>query len=737
VGVGVLAEGGISMRRADFEPKSRTQALAIRSLQLSLLASVLIPLPAFAQSEIETVTVTAQRREEMAQKVPISINVLTPAKIATSGIENTLDLPQLASSLITINGANASSFQTPFIRGVGSSSTLLGIDASVATYVDGVYQPFKASNILDLDDIERVEILKGPQGTLFGRNATGGAINITTKQPTDTFTANAEASYGRYDETVERGYINGHIANDLDGNLGVVARQGGDFLFNAFNGDHFGGNDSVTVNGKLLWTPLQQLEITAGFIFNNRDQSFETGQVTMVPGSIPVGTLLGGSASFTDYVGDLNFTPRSTNNTTQVSLRAKYSFSGVDLVSISAYQFSRSHELLDYDGTSANVFSFDDFDRGETITQEVQLLSNNNGPLQWIVGGYFISDQQSYVPLGLLFVAPSEIHINSSNHTTGAAVFGQATYDFGEGTRLTGGLRYSEERHIFTGIETIPAFGVTLAGPIDLAKTFARPTWRVSVDHSFGDDLMAYVSYNRGFKSGGFNSTTIDPTQKPVNAEILDAYEAGFKSQWDNHRVQLNAAAYYYQYQNIQVQRIDPNAGGAALLESAGAAYLYGLDADLTVIPVDGLELHAGLGIEQSKYTRYDNASGYAYVGGFGVPVTINATGTQLLFAPDVTFNLGADYTWNFHDTSNLQFSANYAYSSKYKEVVGDGNFMDAYGALNGSITWNAPNDKFFLRLWGRNLTDQHDVGRLLSALYYEKQLLQPITYGISGGVKF
>ncbi len=115
--------------------------------------------------------------------------MLTPDKIAASGIENTLDLPQLASSLITINGANASSFQTPFIRGVGSSSTSLGIDASVATYVDGVYQPFKSANILDLDDIDRIEILKGPQGTLFGRNATGGAINITTKQPTDTFGA--------------------------------------------------------------------------------------------------------------------------------------------------------------------------------------------------------------------------------------------------------------------------------------------------------------------------------------------------------------------------------------------------------------------------------------------------------------------------------------------------------------------------------------------------------------------
>ncbi len=731
------------MRKHQVVPKSRS--LAIRSFQLGLLTSVLMPLSAFAQTEIETVTVTAQRREELAQKVPISMNVLTPDKIATSGIENSLDLPQLASSLVTINGANASSFQTPFIRGVGSSSTSLGIDASVATYVDGVYQPFKSSNILDLDDIERVEILKGPQGTLFGRNATGGAINITTKQPTDAFAANAEFSYGRYDETIERGYINGQIANDLDANVGVVARQGGDFLYNAFNGDHFGGNDSITVNGKVRWTPTQQLEVTAGLIFNSRDQSTETGDVTMVPGSVPVGELLGGTASFKDYVGDLNFTPKSTDDTLQGSLHVKYSFGGADLVSISSYQFSRSHELLDYDGTSANVFSFNDFDRGETVTQELQLLSNGDGPFQWILGGYFLSDQQGYVPLGLLFVAPDPVNVNMTNHTTGAAVFGQGTYDFGEGTHATVGLRYSEERHVLTGDETTD--GIVIAGPVDIGKTFSKPTWRLAVDHAFNDNLMGYVSYNRGFKSGNFATSDVDPNQKPVDAEVLDAYEAGFKSMWDDRRVMLNTSAYYYRYTNIQVQIIDPvHCGGSACLQAAGAAYMYGLDTELTVIPTDGLQLHGGLGLEKSQYTSYLNASGFTLVptapplppGVMGATITIpNAAGQQVLFAPALTMNLGADYTWAFHDTSNLQFSANYAFSSKYKEVLGLGNEMKPYGVLNGSVTWNAPNDKFFVRLWGRNLTDQHEVGTLLSTLYYEKQLLEPATYGISGGVKF
>lgn len=726
------------MRTSGFSsPRVGSSKHALRALHFGLMVSALVPLPAFAQSEIETVTVTAQKREEVAQKVPISMNVITLNKIETSGVDNTLDLPQLASSLVTINGANASSFQTPFIRGVGSSSTLLGIDASVATYVDGVYQPFKAANLIDLFDIERVEVLKGPQGTLFGRNATGGAINIITNKPTDEFEGRAEFSYGRYDETVEKAYVNVPIADDLFANFGIVARQGGEFLKNEFNGTKFGGVNSVTMNGKLLWTPTEQLEVTAGFIYTNRHQSAETADVTNVPGSIPVGTLLGGTASFKDYVGALSFNPLSSDSTIEGSLHVRYSFENVDLISISSYQHSHSHELLDYDVTSANVFSFNDYDRGQTFTQEFQLVSTDKGPLQWIAGAYYIDDQQGYVPLQLLYVAPAPINIQTTNLTTGWALFGQATYDFGDGTHLTGGLRYSQETHRLTGAETMPSVPVTLAGPIDLKKTFAKPTWRISLDHSFSDDAMVYASYDRGFKSGGYNSTTVDPTQKPVNSEVLDAYEIGAKTQWWDHRVQLNGAIYYYDYSNIQVQRIDPSAGGAALLESAGSAYLYGFDGDLTVVPVDGLQLHAGLGLEHSKYTRYDNASGYAYIGGFGVAETIDASGTSLLYAPDVTFNLGGDYTYVFGDTSSLELAANYAYSSHYKEVVGDGNFVRAYGVLNGSITWTAPNDRFFLRLWGKNLTNENDVGRVLNGVSYQKQLLEPVTYGITGGVKF
>ena len=715
--------------------------LYMHALRLSLLASVILPIPAFAQSEIETVTVTAEKRDESSQKVPISISVITPSQLTAAQITSTVDLPQLASSLITITGANANAFQTPYIRGVGSSSTSNGIDASVATYIDGVYQPFKQGNLFDLDDIERIEVLKGPQGTLFVRNATGGAISIITMQPdTDSFDGKAEVSYGRFDESMEKAYVNMPITDNLAANFSITAQQGGDYLYNAYLQNHFGGTNSITTNGKIKWTPLAHLEVTAGFIYENREQSSEVADVTLVPGSTPVGALLGGAGSYTNYVGLLNIDPIASDRTFEGSLHVKYSFPGVDLVSITSYQADRSHELLDYDVTDANVFSFDDYDSAQTYTQEIQLLSNEAGPFQWIAGGYYIHDRESYDPLAELFVDPinplDPVDIDSVSRVAGYAGFGQATYDFGEGTKVTAGFRYSSENRSLTGEETIPAIPLTLAGPIDLKKTFAKPTWRLSVDHSFTDNIMAYLSYNRGFKSGAFNPTTIGP-QTPVKSEVLDAYEAGAKTQWLDNRLQLNGAVYYYNYTNIQVQRVDPSLGGAVVLEAAGAAELYGFDGDITVIPVDGLQLHAGIGLEHSEYTNYNNASGFTYGGGFGAAATIDETGSQLLYAPDVTFNLGADYTLGFADTSSLELTANYAFSSEYQEVPGVGNVSKPYGVLNGSITWNAPNDKFFVRLWGKNLTNQEDVGTLLNTLSYQKQLLEPITYGLSAGVKF
>lgn len=684
-------------------------------------------------NQLEEIVVTAEKRQESLHDVPISVVAATGEQLAAAGIQDALDLPQIAAGLITINGPNASDFQTPYIRGVGSSSTLNGVDASVATYVDGVYQPFKNTNLLDLQGIDHIEVLKGPQGTLFGRNATGGAINVLTKDPSNTFSTTGEISYGRFDQTQEYGYINLPINSVLAVNTSISAHQGGDFYRNEFTGQSQGSTNSITVTSKILLQPSDPLRIVFGMIYQDRYTTAQSANMTMVPGSIPVGTLFGGTASFTDYVSANNFPDREEVHQAEASLHVKYSFDGIDLVSISSAQFAGTHTQLDYDGTSAAVFAFDEVDHSTTYTQELQLLSTWKSPLQWILGAYYIFDKEPYDPLDLVTTGPpAGVYVTPK--TNAGAVFGDLIYDFGEGNKLTGGLRYSVERREMDGTESVG--GIVIAGPVNLEHTFDKPTWRAIFEHAFTNDVMAYASYNRGFKSGAYNSTSV-VNQAPIAPEVLDAYEIGLKALTLNHQLEFNGATYFYNYSNIQVQRVDPSVSSAAILEAAGKARLYGFDGDLVYLPMRGLRLRAGMNLEHSQYTQYDNASGYAYIGGFGVSTTYNAKGQQLLYAPNLTFNLGADYNYYLGNGSRVELDSNYGYTGHYNEVIGDGNYSSAYGTLNASLSWHAPSDKFYVRAWGRNLTDNHDIGRLLNSLSYQKQLALPITYGVAFGASF
>lgn len=690
-------------------------------------------------SYIEEIVVTAQKREERLQRVPITITALTGAKLAQSGIQTTEDLPRLTSGLTTNRSVSAGNYFFPFIRGVGSAINSNGIEASVATYLDGVYQADKQSNILDLEGVERIEVLKGPQGTLFGRNATGGAISIITAVPTDTFAAHGSASFGRFDETVERGYLNGPLAPNLYANVAIVARQGGDFLYNIPTNQKFGGTRSTVVNAKLKWEPDDRFNATASFIYARRSTSDVGVSLTSVDGTVPLAVNLGGTTSYQDYRTNLTTIPTGRSDGYQGALTARYSFGSVDLVSITSRQIYKPYNLLDYDQTEIKLFTFVNDVRTDAWTQEVQLVSTSAGRFQWVAGGYFIDQMERYVPLSYLYSGPNgtPVDIRADAGTRGEAAFAQGTLGIGESTHLTAGLRYSHERKTVTGTTVLPALGnLIVAGPIDLAKSFSKLTWRISLDHQFSNDIMGFVSYNRGFKSGGFNSNDFTP-QQPIAPEVLDAYEAGLKTQLLDRTVQLNGSVYYYEYKNIQVSRVGDN--GGSVLQSAGAAKLYGVDVELVYRPVQSLQFNAGLNWMHTEYTKFENASGFSLSSdGMTAVATIfpSLKGEQLLNAPDLTFNVGATYTARFGNGGSLEISPVYSYNSKYKQIPGDVDIVTGQGFLNASMTWHLPGDHFTIGLWGKNLTDVHSLGTNPTVFGISRQTFRPRTVGVTAGFK-
>ncbi len=251
-----------------------------------------------------------------------------------------------------------------------------------------------------------------------------------------------------------------------------------------------------------------------------------------------------------------------------------------------------------------------------------------------------------------------------------------------------------------------PTFGnFVVGGPIALSKRFNKLTWRFSIDHKLARDVLVYASYNRGFKSGAFNPLDFTPGVQGVEPEVLDAYEVGVKSQFADRKVQLNLAGYYYDYKNIQLQRVNTGGGTSqAVLENAASATLYGIDGDVVVIPVRGLQISGGFNLEHTRYDSYAAASGVDVGAGSQVPVVLDFTGKQLLVAPNLTFNVAASYKLDT-GLGSFSCSANYSHSFSFFRIApGNGQYTRGFGLLNGSIAFTDERER---EIYGRALGPQ------------------------------
>lgn len=738
-----------------------------RPLVPALLVLAAATAPAMAQDPpdtLEEIIVTAQRRSENLQKVPIAVTPVSMDQIETAGITSSLDLPRIASGVTTAPTA-ANSFFIPYIRGVGSNSPATGNDSSIAVYIDGIYQSDKAANVFDFSNIERIEVLKGPQGTLFGRNATGGAINVITLKPQVTAGGNAELSYARFDRWTAKGHVTGPLSDTIAASLSYQHIGGGDYFTNTGTEDpgKFGGTNSDAIHGKLLFRPGDNFDATLGLMYVDRSTTDLNSNLAPVPGTTPVGMLLGGSFDARDrhYAGSPN---QFATEAYRASLQARWSLDKVDLVSITGYVHTQDISKLDYDGTTANVLYFDEIQGTKDFSQELQLLSADDGPLQWVLGAYYFKGKAYIDPLNLIQAAPynssfatvpavaggSITSITADGPTRALAGYGQATFNLTDATRLTGGLRYTSERRRYdfavSGVGQIaPGFASPVLIPLvsdqgNLGRTFDKLTWRLALDQQFTPDIMGYVSWNRGFKSGTFNMNDFTPGQTPVKPEVLDAYETGLKGQFMERRLQINLAAFYYDYRNIQLDTIVAAGSGASttVLQNAANERIYGLDADLQLRASRGLQLRASATLLDAEYKDFPNATAFIPdMSGNGTQSSIDASGTRGLYAPRWSFTLGADYTADLANGGELVFSGSYYRTASFKVGIGPADKVDEYDSLGASVTYRFPENGWYVRGFGNNLTDRTVIGTNLSALKQSRQQITPLTYGLATGVSF
>lgn len=724
------------MRRLVVRTLLMASALA-GSLSQPLCAQTSSGEPAKAPSnQIEEIIVTAQKRSENLQDVPIAVTAVTATTLEKMGVT---DLAGLSAVVPGLNVTDTYGRLTMSLRGIGSTSVGPGVENPIALYIDGVYYASTTGSLLSLNNVDQIEVLKGPQGTLFGRNATGGLVQVTSKDPTQTTTGSFDLTYANYQTEIASGYLAGGLADNVAADIAIYAKhQGEGWGRDLFNGQNVYDVDyDIAVRSKVVFTPSDLTKLTLIADYNDIKD-------TMIPSSIRPGSIspfeLGVLQPDLGYNVNNNYNPDHLIKSDGVSLRWDQGISDVKLSSITAYRHANSQVGGDLDGLPIDEadFLFEQYD--QQFTQELQLSSKNAQKLQWTAGLFYYDGKAGYspfyIPLG--YAGINVIYPSANEKITSEAAYSQFTYAVADDTNITLGGRFTDEKHtLFDTSEGIipidaPVSSVIASGIPNASETNKEFTDRASIDHRFSNEVLAYASYNRGFKAGGYSVSS--PTAPPYSPEILDAFEVGTKTDLFDRRVRFNTAIFYDKYDNIQVQRYN-----AISIETVNGARArsYGIDTDLTAALAPGLLFTGGVTVADATFTSFPNCVLAAPLGGVAL-FGGNCTGYMLPIAAKTTGNVMLDYVVPLANGS-IDLNGNVYYNSGYFTDIANVIHQKDYAKLGVFGKWTDATDRYSIRLYGANLTnrrvivygDSQGVGTQL-VVYGE-----PRTFGITVGYKF
>jgi iron complex outermembrane receptor protein len=690
--------------------------------------------------------VTAQRRAEPPEDVPISLTALSGAQLGQMQATDTTSLDKVVPSLVM---TRTSVFSQPFLRGIGKRSSL-GVENGVATYVDGVYLASSIGSLLDLRGVDRVEVLNGPQGTLFGRNATGGVIQVVTRDPVAEPSGEVALEGGTYGEVRGDVYLSG--GNDrFAGNLAASLSRNDGFGTNVHTGKSGQGkvDHSLAARSKWIWRPGEALKLTLAADYQDLDQDWPLLPVAGYP---PVGR----PAPLSFYDGQNDTPNRFRFRYGGASLKAETDIAGATLISLTAWRGMHASWSLDTDtGPQFLTYAIPAADQDQ-FSQELQLQSPGTSRIQWVAGLYFIDIDERYDPTtsyyhgsySTLLGGRVRQTLSSDGQASSYAVYGQGTVPLDPQTRLTLGLRYTiekrsvaatGEREFDTAPLVRPIPGLPLLGqePMRASDTFHKLTWRASLDHHLSDELMAYVAASRGFQSGGWNLQT--PQNPAFGPETLDDIEGGLKFADRSKRFRAELNLFFYDYADMQVSAL--TAIGQATT-NATSAKIYGaglqLDAQLdraTNVTLGVQPLKARFGrFPNATCTNYDTSAANLYLS-----ITCDVTGNRLPFAPKLKLNFGASHRLRLGESRSILFSGNLVYNSGYFSEPDNVSRQAAFTTVDASAQWQPAVHSPWVRLWVRNLTDTRYYAALatiatVGVLYNPAD---PRRFGVSVGYAF
>ncbi|NIB39017.1 TonB-dependent receptor [Pseudomaricurvus alkylphenolicus] len=722
------------------------------TLAMSVLASA-ISASVTAQSvdegwAIEEIVVTAQKRAQNLQDVPIAVTALSADKLAKGAVVTLSDISQNVPGL-TITDTQADDVRIS-VRGINSDDASFAAEQSIPVYLDGAYMGIGLPLIGDLEDIAQVEVLKGPQGTLFGRNALGGAVSVTTADVSDDFEGKVSARLGTYDLRKLNTTINLPLIDDtlaMRVNLGKLDRDG--WAKNIVTGDRDGWEqDRWLARVKLKWTPTDDLEITwtsdkkkeddhVGYnhlneltdIFGNPGTAFPrtafspaafdiTGTKT-ASGSYNIAAAFGGAPGVSD---EPHVNNRISRDIEGHAAKAVWDINDdLTLTSITSYRVLESYIEEDRDGTEYLLASVRSGIDSDEFSQEFRLNGTGEN-IDWFIGvsgfkqevdGLSDSSFGSYI-LGSVLRERNE----NISEIESYGIFGDVIWSVTDKLSLTWGARYSYDEKvnkILTPAQDTLGPGINALFPhagqltdsqanLDPSLANLKEDWvnfsmRGAVSYQFSNEVMAYLNISQGYKSGGFNGYPLvdlgtglsAPGQmEPFDEEIITAYELGVKSTLMDGRLRFNASYFYYDWEDLQVQTEN---NGVIRTDNAGKAVGQGIDLELAFHATENLALSASLGWLDTELKE-------------GIPGNPDfVEGSERTYSPSFSGNVAADYFVAVSDLGEVYFHVDYSYNGE--QLISPGLEMDSYGLVNARVGFTDPEGGLDISLWSRNLTDE------------------------------
>ena len=688
-----------------------------RSCLITIVASAvfLVAFDVIAQEiRLEEIIVTAERREADIQDTPVAVTALTSVTLDNLQVTNTLELDRTVPNLsVRELSANPSTFNISLRGNTESVGGLSVSESNVGVYVDGIYRGRLAGANLTFNDIERIEVLRGPQGTLYGRNTIAGAIKIVSRKPGDESWVDVSGGYGDWEHTEFKGSIGGPIIDDTwAASFSMLYMENEGYKFNRAIGEDVGAMENVAGRVILNYLGSDTLDMTlTAFVASDDNDGFIPTSATY--GGSPPTTSQAVFATGNIYTSQSTTPSQGKTDQWSITLNISYDAGAFEFRSITGYM--DLEDLFRADFTGGREFAPGVYGAGfdrtavanhDQLTQEFQLLGTTAGErLDWLAGLFYFTEAGDQVindKFGTFPLLPTTFDLKTDSY----AVFGQLSYPWNSKVSIVGGLRYTQDSKSMDATiqDGLFVFPVTSAA-VSVDEDFSSISPKLGMDVQLNDDTLAYAYVAHGFKGGGFNGLAVGNPQilaSPYNEETVWTLEGGIKTDLLDNRLRINAAVFYNQYDDIQMTAIIDVASFSFAEQNVGKATVLGLEIEASARLSEGLRVFGNVGFMTDRYDRLDPLSSAAQNNAGDLPSTPAATGMVGFSYEQPISASGADL--------KLKIGADIGYVGDHFGEVTNSVLIEAYSQLNAYVAIGANDDRWQLRLAGKNVTDEQDL---------------------------